>query len=774
MSILSNDPLAMAMEQFTALMPTTDGTSNWGNVNCQLTGRDKQIINGTLEATVNFINRHTLSANGGHVSDDLGMTQGVESFGSTHRATVASSIGVNEIKELCLAAKVPADKLGSAVLAVAQLLNMIGNAGGATRYRETYLTTNPLKKTSADPQRGEVHLNLSDYLASPSLMTEGSEAFGFNSDTTTPDIRAAITVTLLQFQRGVLKRIVHTQPASQPIVEWKIEQNQVYDLLKSMNSNHTVRNSQEHQIPAINLLAAAGIISNTLKPIQLQKSVDGANDDLVCDDWIRPNRRINAFDLALRPGTVGHNQTDYSDLIAENVKLRGVLVSLTKGSTTELFVLKTTGLAKERLMMELNTELSSNRSTILRHPFPLTAAKKVATIEGTELKAESGPSTLLADMTDADCLYLNLSAAPMVNLMEGTVEGLVSATLRGFTTNPTGSLSAAVLDMLNTVKVDVVGFNLDLKWSEENLRKSVIAGRMLTRTMTFEIPPGRNYLVDFSLQQQAPAQVLAFTTELIALGQDDRALRVITDEMKQVYDRVHNENKALAAYEMFQKIGFDYVASQLVRPIVYLGTLDIGEVQNIRSADYPGDVRQYAENIILNLVSKLLNDSYYGYRLNAGEKPTFRVVTSRLIMDNLFAIPHIHPQMQAIGDARPADGDDVEYRRILASGVVFEFVCTTFDAFRDQILVIPYRASNPGDPLNWGTNHDCGMFTANYVPQYDQGAWRRVLANARAQLFPTNPIGMVIQVRDISTFVDMSQVLRVMNDTEPFTEVTEA
>lgn len=82
----------------------------------------------------------------------------------------------------------------------------------------------------------------------------------------------------------------------------------------------------------------------------------------------------------------------------------------------------------------------------------------------------------------------------------------------------------------------------------------------------------------------------------------------------------------------------------------------------------------------------MLMDTMYTQQLPAGQAPTLRVATSRVILNTLFAVPHIHNHLD--NHVTPSN-DGIEFRRVLDSGVVLEFVTSLFDYMEDQIIMIP-------------------------------------------------------------------------------------
>jgi hypothetical protein len=288
------------------------------------------------------------------------------------------------------------------------------------------------------------------------------------------------------------------------------------------------------------------------------------------------------------------------------------------------------------------------------------------------------------------------------------------------------------------------------------------------RTFDFEISNGRNILIDYSFNEELPEFLMSLVTEAVSLGQDHRGIDIIIKELMHVYDVTNEENKDPYFRDRLDKIGFQYVSAQMVRPVVYLNTIDLDYVDTIRSSDILGDIRQYVECELLNLVSLIYQNSYYKHQLKPGEKPMFKVITSSVILENIFSIPHIHNHLS---NDESVDGTTVEYRRVLPNGTILDCVTCTYDYLRDKIIMIPYRESDPEDILNWGHNWDFGTFVAHYNPQLDNGVNKRMFANARTMPIPTNPMGLYLDVRNLSKYIDMFQLTNNLGKTtvpQPF------
>jgi hypothetical protein len=369
---------------------------------------------------------------------------------------------------------------------------------------------------------------------------------------------------------------------------------------------------------------------------------------------------------------------------------------------------------------------------------------------------------ILANVTDPnECLELDVNFSITVNVKNADFSTSDTLHVRAYSSvnNPTPAAPVSAVMNAAGFGISLVGYSLDIKYSEENLRKSNVAIRSHYRTMDWEIPVGRNYIVDYALNEALPEYIMANITEAISLGQDHRAIDVIIKTLIDVYDRGREENEDPNFREDIQKLGFDYVASQQVRPVVYIGTIDLEEVDTIRSSDVLGDIRQYVELQLINLFSLLHQNSYYKTQLNAGEKPLYKLLTSEIILANLLNVPHIHNHLQDASYGENFDGDSVEYRRVLPSGVILECVSTTFDYMRDKIVIIPYRQGDSESILSFGHNLEFGTYLAHYNPQIANGVNKRVFANAREIVLPTNPLGMYLQVVNISKTITVTDLV---------------
>ena len=614
-----------------------------------------------------------------------------------------TDVSENKIEDLVNEADVPEDQVDTAKEEVACLIAKLkACAGNNDLFRSQHfshgneaqtLSTNLARTATAvfsPTLRGMLN-----NIGIPSM-----EAFGANIDKVLPDIRSSLAVTLLQFHRGLLDRIIHRRTSASPYVKYVVPYAEVYDMLKSNDADHNVRDWGDHIVPFIELYGDPRVVSNVLQPIVPLKSND-TDGVLVADGFVKFNTVANLFDLSAIPNSLGHSHFNYTDLVSENVILNSVLIKVVSGANTETFEVNVSQLPGARLQMYPNANDSGMRMCNLQ--FTNVFDQNSKTVEG-------NTTTIFAACTDTDAVKYNLHVAATINLKRSDAEALGGISIKAYNREG-GAVDQAVADLAANIAVTLEGYSLDAKYSEENLRKSNLAIRSHVRTFDFEISNGRNILVDYSMNEEMPEFLMSLVTEATSLGQDHRGIDIIIRELLHVYDVGKEENKDPGLRERLDKVGFQYVAAQQVRPVVYLNTIDLANVDTVRSGDVLGDIRQYVEWELMNLVSLIYQNSFYKHQLQAGEKPTFKLFTSAVILENLFNVPHYHNHLNT---EESVDGSTIEYRRVLPNGTILDCVTCTFDYMRDRMYMIPYRENDPEDVLNWGHNWDFGTFIAHY------------------------------------------------------------
>lgn len=574
-------------------------------------------------------------------------------------------------------------------------------------------------------------------------LVPSSEAFGANIDKVITDTRMTIAITMLRFHKSLLNRMMHRRQRATTIVEYEVPYAESYDLHKSMNPDDVIREGREHRSIMLDLYRNPSPVTQKLTPLFPLK----ANDDrgvLVEDGIIAIGQKANLITLSLDENKIGQDHADWTDLVSEGVCFDKLYFTLSDGSTTEQFVVS---MNHERLVPTAQNRDSSYRAGNYLGKFKLHA--------GT-VTASGGQSTLLAGLTETDCLVVELSLNGGIYLKNGYVQASGFASLSAYAANG-AEPSETVTTLLGKAKTAVTGYSVYAFYSEENLRRSNIAFRTNKFMRAYEIMCGRNYMVDYSLNQVLPEYVMSIVTEGMSLGMDDRAMNLFEENAKLVYDRVQSERRDDGYLEHLDRINFDYVAGTRVYPWVHIDSIDMRDVDTIRSSDYMSDVRQFFDTRLTRIMSLVHANSLYRQQLEPGEAPTYKLVTSNIILENLFAVPHIHNHIEQM-ERKESDGEVVEYTRVLPSGIVLQCITSPWDKMRDKIFIVPFRPSYPDSELNYGHNWDYGTFLAHYTPQIAMGVNKRLFCNARETPIITNPVAVSLTIVHFDDFIDLSYV----------------
>ncbi len=719
--------------------------------NTKLDARDYSTLSAVMKATEDFLQSNNIVNPDVNVRD-VHSVIGLEDLSSADwNVTSETRIG-----QLLDEARIPADMQKAAGDAVACLLARLKSCTG-----QSLLYLNQHFGHGGKEVRMEDIANSNNMVFAPSLFGEISnfsgvpsmEAFGANIDKVIPDVRTTMAVTLLQFHRGLLDRVIHRRSSGSPYVHYTVPYAEIYDMLKSYDNDHKVRNEGDHRQTFLSLYNDPRAVSNELQPIIPLKDND-TNNDLLADGIIAVNRTANLFDLSVLSGQIGKDHYNYTDLVSENVALQYIIVQISNGNTTEQVQIDVSRLNEARLNMIPNTNDSGNRGGVLNYTFALG--------RNTEL-SNGNTTTLLANCTETDYIRARINFTTQINLKYGDVIGYGTIGFEPYNING-AVVTSAVTTLANSLTMSVVGYSVDARYSEENLRKSNVAIQTHTRTFDFEISNGRNFLVDYAMDDEAPNYLMSLVTEAISLGQDHRGIDVIVKTLLYVHDVTNQENTDPKLRARLEKVGFQYPAAQLVQPAVYINNIDISKVDSVRSGDLLGDIRSYVEWELIHHFALIYANSFYKHALQPGEAPVFKVFTSPIILELIFSIPHYHNHLNR---TESVDGSTVEYRRVLPDGTILDCVTTTFNYLRDKIIAIPYREKDPDSVLNFGTNWDYGMYVANYTPQMQNAAWKRIFANSRTMVIPTNPIGLYFDVKGLNTFIDMFQTVGGSGTTLP-------
>lgn len=559
-----------------------------------------------------------------------------------------------------------------------------------------------------------------------------TESFGVNIDTATPDLRVSITVAIMQFHTRLLPRIIPTKSINQPEVSYVKEYQESFDLNDFEQKGKTL----------LDLTVEPEDVTNELKRIVplMVNAKDKDADTLVADNVIKFNKQVNLFHLSVDETRVGFTRTNRTDLVAENVKIESVLISF----GGEQFLINVP-LSKQRLVRTKNNGDVDERAAVCRFAHRMTKKKNNKTSDGAD-------SAVLSSLGDNDAIVISFQLQPVIALKSSVASCTAIAEVKAINTaDPRLEPSDDAKTIANQA-IEFVGYTLDARFSEENTRKSDIAIWSNRQEFSYDIPIGRNYIYDYPIGGENADQNATNLTKVIGIGQDHFGYsKVIVRTLQDVADRiavVGPRPKDRAEY-----VGASYVAGDKVRPVVYQGVLDFSNLNVVRDADRPGDIKQKALTYLNAITTNVIYDSQILYQLD-GAGVTFRCVTSMTVLGKILSQPHIHNHMDK-EDARDL-GDGVEYVLCLPNGVRIEIVTTPFLYGKDRLVMVPIIKNNAESEMNFAMNYDYGTLVAHYTPgQHGSTAFHRLFANIRELPIVTNPVGIIVDIEGMDYVNDI-------------------
>ncbi len=585
----------------------------------------------------------------------------------------------------------------------------------------------------------------------------GNEAFGIDIDKAVPDMNVSITIAIMNFHTRLAPRMHPVRSTTQPNVTYTKEYLEVLDLSKPTEEGRRL----------VDLYIDPTFASNELTrivPLLANEANSASPVFLVKDGILKFGTEANILQLSIKDEE-GYSQLNRTDLIAENVKMETIYVKLTVGEDSEIFAIPVpTALA--RLTRITNGRDSAIRNADIRFRYALTNAS-VVNVDNAGTWT-SGTTTLLASLPAAESIVLDLSIKPSISLKFGTIDclGAVHMAARHSVDN---DLITVADSLVATVTADLLGYSVDARFSEENLRKTNTAVFSHRQPFSYDIPIGPNYVYDYAIGQANAESNATRLTEVCGLGQDHVDLMLCSSTIRDVHDQ-QLANGANTA-DKLEYVGAQYVAGDKVIPNCFIGTLDFSSLNIIRDADRSGDIIQKATSYLTAATSKVLQESLLQQRLGGSTTVTFKGVTSPEILGNVIGMPHIHNHLNK--DDRRNDGDGIEYVMVLPNGVVLKLITCTFNYMRDKLMLFPTVEGNAESDLHFAHLWDYGAMVAQYTPS-GGAAHHRLFANIRQLPLVVNPVGLYITISgmDVVNGIATDGVLRPTVDVSVSGSVT--
>lgn len=651
------------------------------------------------------------------------------------------SVGASAIAELVASCGIPECHRAAACERVAAIL-------GQVLGRDSSIALNEYRqKTPEDEIQGKLCSLESLYGAELwGQISPSTEAFGIGMDKTVLDLRTMLTVGLLQFGVALTPRIVPIQSTTQSNVTIKRELSLVYDMskpeAKPVRALHLFRDPSMVSVKAVRIVPLA---KNDANHEFTDETVEGV---------YKFRKEFNLFKLSLDSTRDGYDKVNHTDLIEDNIKVDGLLVSVTKangipaeGTEGEEGYKPAEDLV-ETFLVPINTDrarltqiaddyLSTERRLALDH--------YTLTLKPGALMTDGNASSILSAL--ANNTYVTFKVKLNAHVDRKTGDADADAWFTKVRIEDGSDTPVENQEPLNGVTIEPIGFKLDARFNEDNKRKSSIRIEINTRTMSYELPSGRNFFVDSAIGQEGAVNAAARISQFECLGRDGNNLNIIARTLDAVHDmRLMRGNGQEAAAEL----AATYAAGDLVNQISIATTIDFtaGFLANA-SNEATADVKQFVKFRLNKFMMSLLAQSLISHQLAAGAKISFRMITSPYVLGAILQLHHIREHLDRMDQA---GSGAVQYVISLDCGVNLEVVTTDFDAIQNKMVIIPFFESAPTSVFNFGSDWDQGTLVGTIPLGADNtAAHNRLFSVTREALIPTNVVGATIVLNGMST-----------------------
>ncbi len=581
----------------------------------------------------------------------------------------------------------------------------------------------------------------------------GREMFGANTAQTTMDLKTALTIVLIKGYKGLSNRIMHRVANDTGVVQFTRPNDEFYDLAKSQGKTTAERQSWAHRNQLINLHRHPEPVDMELIPVVPLADLDPDKNYLIDTNILKPNVEIPLWDLSMVEGKIGYDQFNYTDLLSSKIGLRAIHIKVTKGDPAA-------GGAEEQFMINLAPYSAMAMFSHLNNTIDNIADRGVmfatrVAFDKDMLTAENERTTIFGAINSSvEYVLGHLNFNGRANLQSARVLGSGNLEFRPAPAVAGADASDDLKALLKELKCEIVGWELDVFYSEANFRKTNMAVRAMNDVLTYTLPDGRTIVVDHAHNQALPEHVLDVATEVQTIGIDHRNLQLIMKTLKATHDRIKMESVDKRYIENYDNltVAKSFVSGARVNPVVMVKSIDFDKVVNFRTSDVLSDLWTYMRACMNTITTEM---HYRSLLLQQTEDaaPVYKCITTTPIIDCLWSLASIHENQMPSGKNGEqvfevkTPGKSPEFKTVLPNGTIIEFVTTAFHYMEDVMLLIPYRPNQPQSDLNFAVNYDGGQYSVNWQPTDGQNAtYRRSMQNTREYPIALCGLGCIINV----------------------------
>lgn len=580
------------------------------------------------------------------------------------------------------------------------------------------------------------------------------ESFGAGLDNINNDVRINVALSIMRAFKSLPDRMIARVADPDAIVKINVPEHEVYDLSKSRAATASERYGN-HRHPLINMFRNPDPIDTTPKRVKLTK---GTDDDLLADDYVKPDTKVNLFDKTHSSTAVGYDHRSYTDILSEGGKVLNLTVSLTNSGgdsatgndVTESFIVPVGFLRGARYVQYPNASSSTKRTALVE-------ATNVFTIRDATMTSAAAVNkvTGTTNMEGTFGIRISVNFTSELDLQTGDLHfsGSVTAKVEDDegnapTSSDTNAFAVHTGLTTHTGQVSITGYETEIYFSEENVRKASTAVRQRAIPFQFEIPVGKTFVVDVSLQQPEPSEVLDVISTVNDLGNTSRALGIMESTLNDVQARVGYEGPGNVPPA--ERISRDFPGGSLVLPYVVDETVDFAtsNLKLMRESEISSDVHSKMTRTLLGVVAEVLSRSLYHTNLAGGEMVAFKLVAHNDVVNTVFAIPQYHEELQDAPEGGRMQRNS-SYSIRLHNNARVDVYGVDFDSWKDKAIMFPVRDAKPADITSFATTRDRGTFVGAYTNSDGGQASKRFVVSSREITFPQSPAGATLEISNI-------------------------
>ena len=587
--------------------------------------------------------------------------------------------------------------------------------------------------------------------------TVGSlESYGLTEQNHKADMRAAVMINSNNYLTSLNDRLF--ERISTPTGKTTFESENVvkFDYAKGKDKSSTVRNS-DVELSYVELHKDPSSINTKSMPVEFKDT----SDDYTFENGklLKISHEFNIFDVTRDNTKVGFDHAGESDRLSEGGKIKNIYVQIqTNTNISRIYKVDVRFNDGSWFTKAENMKDGSDRVVhfkLVNHPIINTHS--IAEHRGSSQNDDNDDADQLADIIGGageQAIAINCTITGNLNLRTGLLEIAGSDKLAwdvididtGKTTIDTEALTVKTAIAAATGKIEIVAYDIDLQFTEENIRKATVGIRTNVVTKAAKVPHGKTYIFE---TQAAPAQtnletLVNTSKNIIGLGNVDKSLTIIEDF-------ITNGVEALKIAKMqpnsttYNNFNSNFVSSNKILPSIKEKIINFQSFSNRRELEKTHDAYGLLERELKSLVSKMDEESVYSDVLNTGEKLRFTAVTHNRIINTI-----ISPMTPNAESKKPSRNGMHKATINISQNCIIEFHGVSFDSFANKMLMFPIRQSNRGDTTSFGCNLDVGTFLGNFISG-GSGVSRKHIANSREILFITTPVAAKITFENIST-----------------------